>query len=359
MIYFLLTDRHRYTLDHYLGHRGKAINKHIGVISYGELGRLNSIECSTLIFSDFDRLSEAQLDVVSRIYHTVKEQYPGVKCLNDPARSLLRPELLRKLALEGINQHNAYGTDEDLSAVKYPVFLRHAYRHSGNLSGIIKDARHLVANIRALKLLGYDRNDLLIVEFLETADHHGRYRKYASLILDGKIFPLQLDVDQHWMVKDCLAFRDHEFEEYERELRAFVMEDPFREWCKGVSDLAAVEYGRIDFAMTPKGPEAWEINLNPDFGSGAKSKPDAWHKYVEKYKIAAHDRIQEAYLALDDRPNTRLQLQLDQNDIALLKGDHENPLLRKVHKNFTTRKPLKRKLVEIAFEQLVRLMLAK
>jgi len=100
---------------------------------------------------------------------------------------------------------------------------------------------------------------LLVVEYLDTADAGGLYRKYSSFMVGGRVVPCHVDCSRGWMVKDT----DIVDEGIMAEELNYVQTNPHREWLEETFRLAGVDYGRIDYGMLNGKGQVWEINTNP------------------------------------------------------------------------------------------------
>ena len=76
--------------------------------------------------------------------------------------------------------------------MRFPVFVRRASEHDGNVTGLLRDHRELdQAIVRAL-LAGIELEDVLIVEFCDTSHGSNRFRKYSAFRVGDRIIPRHL-----------------------------------------------------------------------------------------------------------------------------------------------------------------------
>ena len=207
---------------------GDELPGNIRVLSYDELwGRL---PFATYVFTDLERLSEKRTHAAHRVWKRLTDA--GLRVWNRPGTSMCRYDLQKSLA----NDFDVYRPGEDVGSVRYPVFLRDEMGHSGNLTPLL----HTPAELEEarLRLPG-----ALIVEFLDTADAEGVYRKYSYYRFGDRLFPGHIDFGTSWMVKDSpLGFS---VSEWLQEHRDFVANSPHE---KEVAEM----FRRV-FTMVPSG----------------------------------------------------------------------------------------------------------
>jgi hypothetical protein len=110
-----------------------------------------------------------------------------------------------------------------------------------------------------LEQKGHDLQRLMIVEFCDTADASGTYRKYSVFMIGGTIIPRHLIFSRKWVLKTA-DLGTHEMLQEERE---YMKSNPDEHWAREVFALANVQYGRIDYGLLNGRPQVWEINTNP------------------------------------------------------------------------------------------------
>ena len=88
--------------------------------------------------------------------------------------------------------------------------------------------------------------DLLVVEFCDTKDEHGVYRKYSAYKIGDRVLPRYLECSRDWMVKwDWRIFDRVRADEETRYLET----DPHEAWIREIFALARIDYGRIDYGV--------------------------------------------------------------------------------------------------------------
>jgi hypothetical protein len=98
----------------------------------------------------------------------------------------------------------------------------------------------------------------LVCEF-EDITNGGLYHKYGAFILEGKIIPRHFFLSEAWSVKSASGNIDHS-----KQLEIdYVKKNPHEEELRRIVEYANIEFGRIDYAVTEKGIQVFEINTNP------------------------------------------------------------------------------------------------
>ena len=262
MIHFLLPAGLDWTLRDYLSHRGQGVADRFRILEYESLPCRTAFDPGTYVLVAFERLTAAMRRAVEEL-HRCLSVAEGFGFLNTPTRTLLRLELLDALWRADRNDFRAARATEDWSGLRYPVFLRSERSHDGALSPLLKSRREVDAAIGRALLYGRALGDLLLVEFCDTADADGRYRKYSAFIVGKQVLPRNLEVARHWVVKD-------DAREYSRtallEERDYVFGNPHERELADIFALAGVGYGRIDYAIKDGRLQTWEINSHPTIG---------------------------------------------------------------------------------------------
>jgi hypothetical protein len=317
MIYFLAPAGERLFHD-YLDVRGKSIADHFQIIAYENLPQ--RFRGGTYVFSALEQLSAPMERLVAHLHAQLSAQLSngaGVRLLNRPGRSLRRYQLLSELSRLQLNEHRAVRATDDLSGLRYPVFVRGEHTHDGALSPLLHDAREVEAWIGRLVLVGRRLDELLVIEFCDTADANGIYRKYAAFIIGDQILPRSLDRGRDWMLKR--QGTDYTHEALAEELE-FVRNNPHERELREIFAIAGVDYGRIDYAVQDGRIRTWEINLHPTIGRGREGSkykaPPEFRETHARTKDYVHERLREAWLNIDLQDDHELDVTLDPALIA-------------------------------------------
>lgn len=261
MIFFINTSLNPGPMRRYLRSPwGRHFAAKIYPLTYEQFLNRKEYPPSIYIFGDLELLDDALRKDVIAVYQKLKAQ-PQTLCLNDPEKTLLRCELLKELSRNGTNAYAVYRSTDDLSGIRFPVFLRNANDHLGPRTGLIHNHASLWSSLAKLseEAPQTDPRDWLICEFCDTADENGIYRKYSSFIVDGTIIPRHIFFSRRWDVKD----KDLLQKFFVQEELKYLQNNPHQEALSSIFRLASVDYGRIDYAMLDGKIQVWEINTNP------------------------------------------------------------------------------------------------
>ncbi|HEU4463568.1 MAG TPA: hypothetical protein VFS53_00845 [Gemmatimonadota bacterium] len=299
MIHFVVTAAQEHSIRDYLALRGKSLAGRIEVLHYEDLPDRERFERGTYILTALEYLNPSMLSLVTAI-HARLAGVEGFRFLNHPVRTLRRFDLLRQLERRGFNPFRAVRASDDLTGLRYPVFIRGDRSHDGAVSPLLRSAREVEAAIGRALVAGRRIEDLLVVEFCDTADTRGYYRKYGAFIVGESIIPRRLDHGRAWMLKrECSEFSAAlGLEELE-----YVRANPHAEALREIIDLAAVGYGCIDYAVKDGRIVVWEINLAPRMGPGRGDvrvpKTPEYGRIHKQTGRVYHPRLQAAFEALD------------------------------------------------------------
>src|SRR4029077_2261965 len=147
---------------------------------------------------------------------------------------------------------------------------------------------------------GMPRDELLVVEFADTKDEHGVYRKYSAYNVGGRIIAKALEQSRDWMVK-----WDHRVFDRQRadEELAYCETNPHEEWIREMFRLARIDYGRIDYSMLDGTPRLWEVNTHPWIGGGPNhhQEPEivAYRSMIAPARTIFFDAFRNAWAAID------------------------------------------------------------
>lgn len=299
MIHFWVDYESRYGIISYLASRGQAIADLFRVRYYEDLPGCRSLSPQTHIFSALDQLRPNQLEMVGQVWDQLRAAGSGVRLLNDPRKVLCRYELLRRLHAAGINDYRVFRARDWDEVDRFPVFIREDRGHTGNLTGLLRNKKELHSSLRALRLRLQSLEDLLIVEFCDTSDPSGVFRKYSAFKIGNEIIPRHLSFSPHWMVK--AETRDVNADTALKEVE-HLERDPHADWLREVFSLAEVDYGRMDYGVLGDRPQVWEINLNPTMSRRIdKNRPRHGREraLLEEGRNLFHSRFRHALTALD------------------------------------------------------------
>jgi hypothetical protein len=266
MIHYLTLDG-RTMFSEYLEYWGKELaDSEIRILRYEHLLRESRFQPGTYVFTTFDEMRGPMGRYVDALAAELR-QSPHARIFNDPRRVLRRFDLHSELWRLGKNTFRSFRADGDLSAVRFPAFIRSEGAHDGALSPLLQSAEDIDTWIGRVLALGRPIDDLLVVEFCDTADAEGSYRKYAAFNVEGRICPRSLNYGRNWVLK----FAGNDFSmAMAREELDYVQQNPHEEELREIFAIANIDYGRIDYSMLDGKVQSWEININPTIGRGLR-----------------------------------------------------------------------------------------
>ena len=266
MIHFLVPAAQDRGINDYLDVFGAPLREEFRILHYEDLANQKEFPCGTYVLSALDQLNPANARLLTEIYQQLKD-VPGIRFLNNPTKTLQRFDLLRELNRRGMNEFGVARASSEHNNLRYPVFLRNERLHEGALSPLLNSEREIRQAIGRALVQGHKLKDLLIVEFCETVNEAGYYRKYAAFVVGNKVIPRSLNYGKEWMLKHSQT--EFTLPMVEEELE-FVSQNPHKQQLLEIFRLANVEYGRIDYALKNGRVQTWEINLNPTIGRGLR-----------------------------------------------------------------------------------------
>lgn len=263
MIHFVVPSAGEWTVHEYLSRWGTGVADRFRILHYESLADRTSFDRGTYVLSAL-QLAPGLQQLVEQLHRRLSEA-DGVRFLNHPTRTLRRYALLEELARRHLNEFRAVRLTEDVAALRYPIFLRSESEHTGALSPLLRSPSELEGAIGRAVWQGHRLEDLLAVEFCDTADADGYYRKYSAYIVGDRILSKSLEYGRRWMLKHAQC----EFSEpMILEEREYIVGNPHEAQLREIFSIAGVEYGRIDYAIKDGRVQTWEINLHPTIGRG-------------------------------------------------------------------------------------------
>lgn len=257
-IHYFCTARHSYTIGYYAAFYAGPVGSALRIIPYEAMERMASFEPGSFVFTDFDRLSGAELERLGPLVAAIETN--GGRILNHPARAIGRYALLRMLHDRGVNAFNVYKLDEWEQVDRFPVFIRAEAGHDKPLTEPVEERGALQRAVEKLKQSGADTGDLMIAEFGNAPDADGKYRKYAAFKVGDHIYAQHCFASPGWWVKFTTAERGPErTAEHDR----YVKENPHREGLEPIFAMANIDYGRADYCVVDGRVQIFEINTNP------------------------------------------------------------------------------------------------
>ena len=325
MIYFVTSAAQAFAMHEYVSGRGASLGTRLRVIEYDRLAESTYVERGTYVLSALDQLSPGMLRLVQALVRQL-EGSDGVRFLNHPVRTMRRFELLRTMTALGRNEFRAERVTRDYSALRFPLFLRSERDHGGPVSPLLHSSREADGAIVRALAQGFRLDDLLFIEFCDTADARGLVRKYGAFIVGDCVIPKSLSVSRDWMIK---RRGTEEAPEFIEEDVAYIIGNPHRDELAEIFRLAGVGYGRIDYGVKDGSIQTWEINLAPTIGQGFGKSSAHLPEALQRRRAAGREHFslafQEAWERVDsipDGPSIRITLDDRLRRDALAREEH-------------------------------------
>ena len=344
MIHFLVPSAQERGIQDYLDVFGAGLRNQFRILHYEDLANQKEFPRGTYVLSALDQLNAANANLLSEIYHQLKD-CPGIRFLNNPTKTLQRFDLLTELNRQGMNEFRAVRAGSGRNNLRYPVFIRNERLHEGALSPLLNSEGEIRQAIGRALVQGHKLKDLLIVEFCDTANETGYYRKYAAFVVGKKVIPRSLNYGREWMLKHSQT--EFTLPMVQEELE-FVSQNPHEQQLLKIFELSQVEYGRIDYAIKNGGVQTWEINLNPTIGRGlrppSKKLPPELDAVRDKVRRCFFDGFEsgwkEVMLPTDGQPPIEVKIDSTIINAARTSDAHNNHFLNALRTLLRPAKPL-------------------
>jgi len=267
MIHYLVTRAHPYTIELFIAKFAPELRRFVKVLFYEELETLRELRAGTYVFSDIERLGRREAENAAKVWNVLKGSPSAFRVLNHPTTSMKRYELLKSIQRvrhEAIYAYDVYRLTEGRAPTRFPVFVREENEHTGTRAEIRPSysMQELEVEIERLISEGRWRDNLIVVELVDTSDEQKIFRKYSAFIAHGRVFPEHVLFSGGWLVKVPKVINRDTHAEQARYRQLNPHERELREVCA----LARIEYGRIDYAIKDGKLCIWEINTNPALG---------------------------------------------------------------------------------------------
>jgi hypothetical protein len=290
MIVFLTTAACMKPLGSFTGPGFGASLPEIRVESYEAVLRQTRLPEATYVFCDLERLSAFELRIAGSLQRAIAGT--GMRTLNNPARVKLRYELLRELALRGLNPFSVYRCDDRPRPNRFPVFLRFESGHA-MYPELIPDQAALDKAIETFRQAGHSATGMLAVECCPTDQIEGRWFKWGAFAVAEEVMLDHIAVDDNWLVKwgrwEQLTPGIVELE------NVAVRENWHADFVAETFKIAEIEFGRADFSRSGHKPVMFEINTNPYVHD---LKPDP-HLLRRESQTMARERLAAALFKID------------------------------------------------------------
>ena len=295
MIYYFVAAQESYAMKSFLSSWGKGLTDQIKIVTYEAFfaGQQQVPESgASYIFSTFgllQRMGSEKYSTICDLHARLVNACGPAKVLNDPRKALSRYEFLRTLFEKGINRFNVYRLHE--VPFRFPVFVRREAGTEYNEPQLLHKKSDYDMTVQWATWMWKSLDGLVAIEFCDTADPSGLFRKYGAFVVGGRIVPRHVFFSRSWLVKLADLTEPSMIEE---EL-AYLDHNPHAELLLECARIAQILYGRIDYGLLDGHPQIWEININPMLASQIANAIPARRSANLKFVAM----ITQAFAALD------------------------------------------------------------
>ena len=296
------------------------------------------------VLAAMDQYSPGMAAYVAAL-HEALAGHEGIRFLNHPTHTLQRFALLDALYRTGRNDFRAVRVTDEWRGLRFPVFVRDASNHDGALSPVLHSVVDVERAIGAALVRGHLKRNLVIVEFCDTSDATGYYRKYSAFIVGRHVIPRYLSVSRTWMLKSAGSELTAPMAEEERE---YLLTNPHEQTLREIFALARVDYGRIDYGIKDGRLQTWEINLNPTIGRGLRQSSRRIPRGIDAIRKVGKEHFYRRFraawedvdLAVDEEPAIVPHMDPELARAALAVGPADDSWLSLLRRVLRPAKPL-------------------
>src|SRR5688572_21988951 len=106
MIFFIVQRGHEYTLRNFTDSWGRRLRGRISILNYNDLAYARRLRGGTYVFTDHDRLGDAQIELGGAVADQLARS--GCKVISNPMKVARRTEFLHRLVEAGVNEFRAF-----------------------------------------------------------------------------------------------------------------------------------------------------------------------------------------------------------------------------------------------------------
>jgi len=259
MIFFLAPSGEAWGLEDYLQTYGKELLGRARVLTWDQIVVRQELSLGSYVFLAIDQMSPTEKEIAAQCWEKLSQARPDITLINHPSEVLLRYDLLQSCFERKRNAFRVRRASDFLRCQEFPVFLRHENDHNAPLTGLLRTRRELARAVARSLYRGYRLRDLITVEYCDTVDETGMFRKYSAFIVGDRILPHTMMHSNNWVTKSQGRLIDAATAREELE---YVQTNPHDKWLRETFALAKIRYGRIDYGLRGGEPQVWEINTN-------------------------------------------------------------------------------------------------
>ena len=309
MIFYLVTKNGTQAIERFCQQWAKSLASSIKILPYEDFTEEQALQPGTYIFAELPSLLPEGAEFLANVWETMVKSWKNVRLLNHPTRSMRRYELLRTLYERDLNGFNVYRVTEVRRPERFPVFLRGEAQNP--LTPLLHTQEELDAAIVEMDRQGLSRENKLIVEFCDTSDKKGIFRKYSAFRIGNRVIASHMNFSRNWLIKpgrpspENMTPKENMAAELIEEWQ-FVKNNPHEAEIREVFELARIDYGRMDYALLDGAPQVWEINTNPTIVG--RSRARTGHQPLTQHVV---EQLLSAFREIDASPQEFSQVRAE------------------------------------------------
>ncbi|HXU20879.1 MAG TPA: hypothetical protein VN788_09890 [Verrucomicrobiae bacterium] len=339
MIFFVAPSGETWELEDYLKSYGKELLARASVLTWDQIVARQELGLGSYVFLAIDQMSPTEKEIAAQCWEKLSQARSDITLINHPSTVLLRYDLLQTCYERKRNAFRVRRGLDFLRCDKFPVFLRREHDHNASISGLLSTRKELVRAIARGLYLGFRLRDLIIVEYCDTADGAGMFRKYSSFIVGDRVLPHTLMHSDQWITKSHGRLVDAATAREELE---YVQKNPHGEWVRETFSLANIRYGRIDYGLLDGKPQVWEINTNPTIVRRPEAGPipEQQRRMRDPVRQVFFPSLQSALEAIDSvaDPSQTVPIEISQSQRRKLDDEKRQRVRVQAKRTFISRR---------------------
>jgi hypothetical protein len=310
MIFVVAPSGETWEFDGYLQTYGKELRGDIRILPLDEIVARQQVPLGSYVFLAIDQFSITEKVIAAQCWDKLRTAGADITLINNPSEVLLRHDLLKTCFERKRNSFRVWRALEGLGCRRFPVFLRRELDHDGSLTGLLHTRKELVHAVAKSLATGIRLRDLIVIEYCDTMDRSGIFRKYSAFIVGDTIVPHTLMHNRDWITKSKGRLIDAGTAREEFE---YVQSNPHAKWLEQTFELAKTRYGRIDYGLRDGEPQVWEINTNPVIirAPGADPLTEEQWRVRDPIRHLFFERFRTALEALDSTVDPGRTVRID------------------------------------------------
>ena len=313
MIFFVAPSGETWELEDYLRTYGKALFSRVSVLTWDQIVARQELPLGSYVFLAIDQMSPSEKEIAAQCWEKLSQTRSDITLINHPSEVLLRYDLLQVCYGRKQNTFRVRRAFDFLRCQEFPVFLRREHDHNASLTGLLRTRKELARAVAKSVSMGYRLRDLIVVQYCNTVDEAGMFRKYSAFIVGDRVLPHNVTHSDNWITKSHGRLIDAATAREELE---YVRTNPHAEWLRETFALAKIRYGRIDYGLRAGRPQVWEINTNPMIvrPAAASPIPEEQRRLRDPVRQLVFPSLQAALEAIDSvaDPSQTVRIEVSQ-----------------------------------------------